>query len=437
MTSDYEKLREYVFTLEIIDTHEHLPPFEKDRPKDVDVLAEYLRHVFSSDLVSAGLSDEGLALARDAKKPLMKRWKTVEPYWEVSRHTGYGRSLDVAVRELYGIDGINGKTIGKLNEAFLATFSGGHYDRVLKETSRIRCSMEDWQSACVARSGERVDGRYFRPVFRCDGFIAPESKTNLDALAKLTGVPIHSLDDLKHACEVYVDRNVREGAVAIKTGLAYVRPLRFEKVSEAEASEDFTKLFGDSNVVWERAGAWPLRKLQDHMVHFVCTLAQKRGLPMQVHTGLQEGNGNFIYHAEPSQLSNLFMEYRGVRFDVFHIGYPYQQTLSALAKNFPNVFIDFAWAHIISPEAAIRALVEYLDAVPVNKILGFGGDYAFIDGVAGHAWIARENVAKALAFKVKHGSFDLDRACELARMILHDNAAAVFKLDKTPRKKSR
>ena len=93
--------------------------------------------------------------------------------------------------------------------------------------------------------------------------------------------------------------------------------------------------------------------------------------------------------------------------------------------------------NVISPEAAVRALVEYLDAVPANKILGFGGDYAFIDGVAGHAYIARENVARALAEKVDRGVFDLDRARELARMILHDNAVAVFRLDKTLPEKSR
>ena len=38
-------------------------------------------------------------------------------------------------------------------------------------------------------------------------------------------------------------------------------------------------------------------------------------------------------------------------FDIFHIGYPYQQTLSALAKNFANVYIDMCWAHIISPDS--------------------------------------------------------------------------------------
>lgn len=422
MTSAYEKLREHVFDLEIIDTHEHLPPFETDRPKDTDVLAEYLGICFCCDLVSAGLSDEGIAFARDSSKPLAERWETVEPYWEAARHTGYGRSLDITARELYGISEITGDTIEELNEAFSAAReAGGHYDTVLKRKSRILCSIEDYQSACVHRSGDEVDARYFRPVFRCDGFIAPAGKTGLDELTRQSGVAIHTLDDLKAACEVYVERNLAEGAVALKCGLAYDRTLRFEPTSAAEAAGDFAKLLAG-------AEQWSLRKLQDHMMHHVCALADARGLPFQIHTGLQEGHGNFIYHSDPTLLTNLFMAYPNVRFDVFHIGYPYQQTLSALAKNFRNVFIDFCWAHIISTTASVRALVEYLDAVPANKLLGFGGDYNFIDGVVGHAFIARENVAKALAIKVDEGVFDLDRGKQLAQMILHDNAAALFNL---------
>ena len=422
MTSTYEALREHVFALDVVDTHEHLPPFERDRPTNTDVLAEYLTHYFSSDLVSAGLSDEGIAFARDATKPLMKRWEAVERYWEAARNTGYGRALDIAARELYGVERITGDTLAALNEAFLAARdAGGHYDTVLKRKSRIRVSIEDWQSSCVHRSGEDVDPRYFRPVFRCDAFIAPESQPVLDELSARMDTSIKTLEDLKRACEVHVERNLSRGAVGVKCGLAYRRTLRFERVSAARASEDLDRLFKGSE-------ASSLTALQDHMMHFVCALADERSLPFQIHTGLQEGNGNYIANSEPSLLTHLFLAHPDVRFDLFHIGYPYQQTMSALAKNFRNVFIDFAWAHIISPEASVRALVEYLDAVPANKLLGFGGDFAFIDGVAGHAHIARENVAKALAIKVDEGTFDLRRAKELARMILHDNAATVFRL---------
>jgi len=168
--------------------------------------------------------------------------------------------------------------------------------------------------------------------------------------------------------------------------------------------------------------------LQDHMMHHVLRLADRRGLVLQVHTGLQEGNGNYIRHSDPSLLTNLFMEYPDVRFDCFHIGYPYQQVLAALAKNFRNVFIDFAWAHIISPAAAVTALVEYLDSVPANKISGFGGDYILVDGVYGHQYIARQNIARALAFKVDQSAFGIDDARRIARMLLHDNPVEIFGL---------
>jgi len=67
-----EQLRAYIDELVILDSHEHLP-METDRPRDTDVLAEWLTHYFSSDLVSAGLSDAGLERARDPRGDLMER----------------------------------------------------------------------------------------------------------------------------------------------------------------------------------------------------------------------------------------------------------------------------------------------------------------------------------------------------------------------------
>lgn len=61
----YEALFEYIQSLEIIDTHEHLAAFEHQRPK-TDVLQEYLLHYFNRDLVSAGLSQAGLRKVLDS-----------------------------------------------------------------------------------------------------------------------------------------------------------------------------------------------------------------------------------------------------------------------------------------------------------------------------------------------------------------------------------
>ena len=53
-----------------------------------------------------------------------------------------------------------------------------------------------------------------------------------------------------------------------------------------------------------------------------------------------------------------------------------------------------------------------------------------MDGVYGHQKIARANVAAVLAGKVEDGSFDLDRAMEIARWVFVDNPTRLFGLTK-------
>lgn len=428
MNQHYQTLRDHILSLDIIDTHEHLPGTEDQRPMDRDVLAEYLVHYFCCDLVSAGLSLEKLAKVRDVTRPLMDRWKIVEPYWNAARGTGYGRSLDITARDLYGLPRIDGDTLEALNDAFVETRAAGNtYQTVLKDKSRIRMSVLDIHRGM----SPDCDRSFFRPVLRVDSFVGGGNAAQLAILAKDAGVPhIGSLAELMEAWEKLLDESFNAyGAVCLKCALAYDRPLRFDRVSRAAAEDDFNRMLTEEtwvsfDVALPRAG----KAMQDYMMHFVCQQAHKRGLVMQVHTGLQEGVGNYIYHSDPALLTNLFLQYPDLKFDLFHIGYPYQQTVSALAKNFANVYIDFAWANIISPTAAVNAFVEYLDAVPANKISAFGGDYCFVDGVYGHQYLARENLARALAVKIDQEAIDLDRAKEVAQMLLYDNPLKLFGL---------
>ncbi len=147
---------------------------------------------------------------------------------------------------------------------------------------------------------------------------------------------------------------------------------------------------------------------------------------LQIHTGLHEGNGNIITNSNPALLSRVFLEYPDMTFDVFHIGYPYQGELGALCKMFPNVHIDMCWAHIISPMAARAALDEWLEFLPYNRISGFGGDYTPIDGIYGHQYMARRNIAAVLSDKVEAGLFGIDEARRIAKALLYDNPKRLF-----------
>ncbi|MCD6404836.1 MAG: amidohydrolase family protein [Planctomycetes bacterium] len=430
--SIFEEILEHIEGLTIIDTHEHLSNESEWAGQQCDVLVEWLKHYFSSDLVSAGLPKKVLdETVRDSRKPLMERWAIVEPYWQAARNTGYARALDITAREIYGLAGVNGSTIEELNAKFVKrradTAAGkSYYRHVLKDKGRIAVSITP------RAAGEfSVDREFLRSVLRLEGLIDLHEAAQLEKLGAETNTRIHTLDDYESAVKVVLERALSEGAVGLKCLFAYRRPILFGKATREEAEAAFNGLFGimpSSSTAGMPAASY-LRPLEDYMMHRTLAFADERGMVMQVHTGIQAGNGNILANSNPELLTNLFLEYRNVTFDIFHISYPWHFTLAALAKSFANVTIDMCWAHIISPEASVRALAEYLDSVPANKISAFGGDYCFPDGVYGHQKIARQNVARTLALKVEEGTFDLDRAKEISTWLFVDNPKRIFNLD--------
>jgi uncharacterized protein len=421
MTKAFDQILEHVMSLDIIDTHEHLPFKEEARERETDVLREYLQHYFSRDLISAGLSLADYQAVRDHARSLTERWDLVEPYWNAARHTGYGRALAIAARDLYGVPRIERSTISRLDDEFQKSLAPGHFNRVLKEKSKIRISILDSNLDC--------DRTYFRSACNIGGFVFPRNLNDVNRIAAEAGVVVSGFDDWLDACRTAAERAREKGAVCFKDSLAYLRSLSYARVSRAAAEEAFNDFFTAIHYPeGDTLGTIPGKPLQDFMMHWLLAEANRKGWVWQVHTGLLEGSGNLLTDADPMRLTNLFIEYPNVRFDLFHIGYPWQQQLSALAKMFPNVTIDMCWAHIISPTASINALCEYVDSVPLNKISAFGGDYCFIDGVYGHQCIARHNVSVSLARKVDEGAFGIDEAKQAAEMLFVGNPRSLFTL---------
>jgi uncharacterized protein len=412
----------------VIDTHEHLPYSDEVRERNTDVLKEYLGHYISSDLVSAGLKPAELERARDNTRPLMERWRLVEPFWEACRYTGYGRALDIAAQGIYGLDGVRGETIQALDAAFRAALAPGHYRRVLKELCGIRVSILDGFFGGMA-----CDREFFRRVWQPHYSIPqPGAGAMITATEHERGFAVRSLDDWMRAFVEDLDDAFAQGAVALKSTTAYSRTLRFETVPYATARSAFAAVLS----AWESRGRKPDDALlsfpvevQDFMMHYMLQKANERHLALQVHTGLQEGNGNTISNSDPSLMANLFLAYPDVRFDLFHISYPYQGVAATLGKNFPNVTVDMCWAHIISPSASRIALSDFLDAIPCTKISAFGGDYVLVDGVYGHLALAREDVARVLAEKVEEGVFGREKALNVGRALFYDNPKRIFRLD--------
>ena len=425
-----DRLYGEIRSMPVIDTHEHLVWDEDIWCSDgKDVLSEYLTHYMKSDVLSAGMTQDSLNTVLDSEGDIAGRWRLVEPYWEASRFTGYGRALDLSARSIYGIDGVSGGTIQELNDAFLKNKKPGHIEHVLRDLCGIEtCLVDVWTF--------HVDSKrpVLRPVWQPMNFIQPSEPFGKDIFEHIRekhSITVACLDDWLEALDREIELILRlYGTRTLKSSIAYWRPLRFEKTGYTRAKT----LFEEALHAWERkrAGEGDLlrfpRELQDYMMHHVMKAAARHHLTVQFHTGLFEGFCDTLSNGNPELLTNLFVDYPDVDFDLFHISYPYQSVACALTKMYPNVTVDMCWAHIISPWASRSALHDFLDAVPYNKISAFGGDYLFVDGVYGHLELARRNVARVLAEKIEDGVFGEGKALEIARALFYDNPKRIFKL---------
>ncbi|MFN4227542.1 MAG: amidohydrolase family protein [Candidatus Ratteibacteria bacterium] len=104
----------------------------------------------------------------------------------------------------------------------------------------------------------------------------------------------------------------------------------------------------------------------------------------------------------PENFIPVLQRHPDTKFDIYHCGYPYVREALNLGKEFSNVYLNFAWTHIISQKFAIEALDECLDLIPINKIIGFGGDYNLpVEKVYGHLFMAKEDIITVLEKKIK------------------------------------
>ena len=159
-------------------------------------------------------------------------------------------------------------------------------------------------------------------------------------------------------------------------------------------------------------------------------MARDMDLPVQIHTGHMAGLCNDIVKTNAVGLRSVIELHRHVRFDIFHANWPYSGELLFMAKNYPNVTIDFCWANIIDPIYCQNMFKQALSSVPHGKIHGYGAD---LGGLADRAWahalIARDNIAIALSDMVQMEYLSLDEAKQVGYDWLFGNANKFYRLN--------
>lgn len=415
-------LQEGMQDIPVIDTHEHLEPEARRLRVRRDIIGLYMTHYASTDVMLAGMPPEQMALLQGDALSLEEKWQLLRPYWDLCRNTSYFRALQRASVDLYGITHIDDDTIGLLNDAFVAANRPGWYGKILKDVCRIDYAVVDDLFGEDPGHIQPPDPAFFREAAKYDHFLEIGGATAAQSLARTYQSSFSTLAEyVRLLSQTIHDARQSRGIVAVKTAIAYDRSLDFSGGCPRQAESVFDRVLrGD------RLDATERKPLQDYLMHRLVGVAADLRLPVQIHTGLQEGIGNYLPNSRPAHLIPLFQQHPTARFDVFHYSYPYGFEMAAIAKQFPNVWVDLCWTHVISQNHAVQALEELLELLPANKILGFGGDYIFVEGTYAHLQFARENIAQALASRMEAGRLDRSDALTCAARLLHHNAQSLY-----------
>jgi predicted TIM-barrel fold metal-dependent hydrolase len=419
----YKRIHSEVGKIKIIDMHQHLTlPHNFAKECRID-FGRLFAHYAGSDVVSAGMPADDMMQVRTCEDEggwtLESKWAAIKPYYERSWNTAYCESLRIAIRELYGIDDLRDDTIGPLSEKMNAVPRDTWTREVLDRSGidiALNCIL-DWVEAEPVYARKRYPDLFLYCMQ--DRF----SYLEVETLSQDSGIEIRDFKDYLRMIDWYFE-NFADESPAFKINRAYSRTLFFDEVAESHAASVFAE-FKKSSV---GPSSREMQALEDYIIHYCIMKCGEYNLPVMIHTGIQEGNGNDVRNSRAALMINLFTKYPNVKFDIFHISWPYTEELIAISKNFPNVYIDFCWAWIFNPPAARRYLSDMLETVPLNKIHGFGGDYIVVEGTYGHSTIARREIARVLEEKVLEGRFTEEYALHVAGRLLRENALENFRI---------
>ena len=393
--------------IEVIDCHEHLSPEQVRTSAKVDVFTLF-SHYTRTDIITAGMKPQDYDRLLNPDLPLEMRWQMFEPYLDQIRFGSYARAAFIAAREFYGAEEISRKTYQAITKAMQAFNKPGIYKKVLRDKCNIRTALTQ-----AGRTDYDLD--LLVPLMPLDTYAGIWSWEQVQKNAAGLGMPANSVDDYIAVMRAGVKRWKEQGAVGIK-----MASQPFAAPDRKEACECFERIRcqGEKNL-------GHINPLWTYLMNQMLDICAEADLTVAVHSGVW---GDFR-QLDPTHMIPVITAHPNTRFDLYHAGIPYVREAGQMGKNFPNVWLNLCWCHIVSPSMTRSFLDEWIDMVPVNKIFAFGGDYGFpVEKVYGHLVMARENIARVLGRRVEDGLMTEDQAVAVAKKWFSDNPRDAYRL---------
>ena len=346
-------------------------------------------------------------------------WALLRRAIQSAGNTSYWRHNLVTYRRFFGLvdPELTDENWEAINQAIIErTADPDWYRWVTEDVCALRTQIrnvpwyEDWEP------------QFFTATLRMEAALELLNEGSRARFAGVCDRNLDSLADLKLALRDYVQGYVARGACGIKLAHAYSRTLDSQAVSEAEAGRIFAQ-----SLRGHEPTADDVKRFQDHLIFYMGEIADEMDLVFQIHTGVQTTWG-WVPDSNPIHLLPLIHRFPKVKFDLFHMGYPYVRELGMMGKHCPNVYLNMAWAYVVSMEASRQGLSEWIDLVPGSRILAFGSDVRWPEFIYGHLEMARSCLADVLVEKVRRDYLSASAASDLLHKMLYDNPVALYRL---------
>jgi uncharacterized protein len=221
-----------------------------------------------------------------------------------------------------------------------------------------------------------------------------------------------------------LERHKQAGAVAEKFEMAYLRTLEVGNPAKEDAARFYSTGKGD------------YKTLQDYIFRYIAMECGRLGMAVHIHAAAGGGGYFNVAGGNPMLLEPLFNDpaLRKTNFVMLHGGWPFGKQLTALLTK-PNAYTDFSEQTFMNyPRDVSETIRAWLEYVP-EKVLFATDAYPFAPPDSGWeeaGYIAnvtgREALGIALTGMLRDNEITRDRAMELARMVLRDNARKLYGL---------
>ena len=419
-------IRQALADVKVVDPHCHLRPHKPAADTLADIV---LYHHVWIELVSSGMDQFEVTRAGlphemiEPDMPPLERVRRALRYLPNIQNTVSGLFLRWILQDLYGLPELTEANLETaLSDAQRRADDPAWQEEVLRDRCRIESSIT--MEAGTPYGPAMLKGREWLPTNIVDGKRSPQQ-----VLA---------------AMETTFRREIRHGADYREFMAAVVRSLPLTEyrcvtlwtppsLNHTQAGEDSV-----NRIIHDVKAGRPLGP--DAAGGFACfavrcLLDELRKTEMRVvqwmagaevllpHRSILQWDG-----AWSGALGRIAGDYEDFAFNVTTAADAHTQDLAILAKHFPNISVAGYWWHTFYPHYIRKSLETRLDAVPLNKIVGFFSDAYHCEWCYPKLKLVKQILEDILVERVDRGWYSLELARSLVAKLLYSNPRDIYRL---------